>query len=165
MSAEGGYVIDFRWSDVGNRIRDRRIGLGLSQQALADAAGITQPGLLRIERGETNPMMDTLRAIAASLDMTVRDLMFGDAVIPGPHSKLMARVGRILDSGDRGAISALENSVAMVELLLRRAGHHVNDFGSGSASGDAGRVAARARNRKGNASSRRMKERAVQKPR
>ena len=158
-------MIEFRWSDVGNRIRDRRIGMGMSQQALADAAEITQPGLLRIERGETNPRMDTLRPIATALGMTVRELMFGDAVIPDPHSNLMARVSRILDSGDRAAISALENSVEMVELLLKRAGHRVEDFGSGGASGDAGGVPARARNRKSNASSRRMKERAAQKPR
>ena len=158
-------MIDFRWSDVGNRIRDRRIGQGLSQQALADTAGMTQPGLLRIERGETNPKMDTLRAIGSALGISVRELMFGDAAVPYPSSNLMARVARIVDSGDRAAIGALENSVGMIELLLKRAGHRVEDFGSGGASGDAGRGAARARNRKSNASSRRMKERAAQKPR
>ncbi|HWR52594.1 MAG TPA: helix-turn-helix transcriptional regulator [Bryobacteraceae bacterium] len=158
-------MIDFGWSDVGNRIRDRRIGLGMSQQDLADAAGITQPGLLRIEKGETNPKMDTLRAVAAALNLTVRELMFGDALILNPGSHLVARVGRILDSGDRAAISALENSVGMIELLLKRAGHRIDDFGSRGPFGDAGgKSASHSRERKRNASSRRTGKQA-QKPR
>lgn len=157
-------MIDFSWADVGNRIRDRRIALEMSQQALADAAGITQPGLLRIERGETNPMMDTLRAIAKPLGASVRELMFGSADVPEPGNHLVARVGRILDSGDRAAIEALESSVTMVELLLKRAGHHIVDFGSTPVRGETLRMAPRRSRSRGNASSRRIKEPKTQRP-
>ena len=58
---------DFGWAEVGARVRDRRLRLGMSQQALSDISGVTQNGVSRIETGATNPHLSTLRHIAEAL--------------------------------------------------------------------------------------------------
>lgn len=52
------------------RIRDER---GLTQQALADLAGINKVTLNHIEQGKGNPSVSTLEKIAGALDVEVRD--------------------------------------------------------------------------------------------
>jgi transcriptional regulator with XRE-family HTH domain len=47
----------------------------LSQRALAAAAGITQAALFRLESGETDPRLSTLRAIARALGVTVAEIL------------------------------------------------------------------------------------------
>jgi transcriptional regulator with XRE-family HTH domain len=63
-----------------NEITARR-RLGLSQQALASSAGIRQPRIAEIERGDANPRLDTLDRIAAALQTTVADLT---RIVPSP---------------------------------------------------------------------------------
>ncbi|WP_058553741.1 helix-turn-helix domain-containing protein [Thiohalocapsa sp. ML1] len=48
-------------------IRAWREHLGLTQQAVADAAGMAQPALARLERGEGNPRPATLARLAAAM--------------------------------------------------------------------------------------------------
>ena len=67
---------------VGDRIKQRRRELGLSQETLADRLGIHQPALARLESNRIcNPRMRTLVALACGLHMTVDELvgMYGDA--------------------------------------------------------------------------------------
>ena len=55
-------------TEVGRRIREIRDQKGITQEQLADAAGLTRPYLSNLERGiATNPRLETLRAIAAAL--------------------------------------------------------------------------------------------------
>ena len=118
-------VPDFTWLEIGRRIRDWRLARGWSQQQLAEAAGLSQSGVVHLEKGDTNPQLGTLREIAAALGKTLRELMLGSlpdiAAIP---SALQQRVRRIADSNDKDAISALEWGLWAAELLLeRRSGH------------------------------------------
>jgi ribosome-binding protein aMBF1 (putative translation factor) len=53
---------------IGERIAARREQLHLSQQQVAELAGIPQPEVSRIERGKANPTQATLEKIAAALD-------------------------------------------------------------------------------------------------
>ena len=48
---------------------------GVSQRVLAKAAGITQAALFRLESGETDPRLSTLRAIAGALGVTVAEII------------------------------------------------------------------------------------------
>ena len=48
---------------------------GVSQRVLAKAAGITQAALFRLESGETDPRLSTLRAIAEALGVTVAEII------------------------------------------------------------------------------------------
>jgi transcriptional regulator with XRE-family HTH domain len=56
-------------------LRQIREHQGISQRALAKAAGITQAALFRLESGETDPRLSTLRAIAEALGVTVAEII------------------------------------------------------------------------------------------
>lgn len=59
---------------VGERIRDCRKGLGLSQEQLAFKAGLNTSYMGQVERGEKSPTIDSLEKIATALDVTLEDL-------------------------------------------------------------------------------------------
>ncbi len=54
-------------SRVGNIVRQAREQEGISQSGLAEECGMRQPTLSRIERGATNPTVETLSDIAKAL--------------------------------------------------------------------------------------------------
>lgn len=60
--------------EIGKWIRERRKELGVTQQTLADLAGVGINTLLAIERGEGNPRLLTLMSIldALGLQLDVR---------------------------------------------------------------------------------------------
>ncbi|APO84279.1 helix-turn-helix domain-containing protein [Pseudomonas putida] len=53
--------------DLGQKIRERRITIGLSQDALAHACGIDRSYMGRVERGEVNLTVEKLYRIAVQL--------------------------------------------------------------------------------------------------
>jgi transcriptional regulator with XRE-family HTH domain len=60
---------------LAERIRQRRIQKGYSQEYLAESASISIRTLQRIEGGQTQPQGHTLMALAQALDMAIEDLM------------------------------------------------------------------------------------------
>lgn len=52
-----------------------RLTQGLTQQQLADAAGMKQPRIAQIERDETNPTLETISRIAYALGVTASRLL------------------------------------------------------------------------------------------
>jgi transcriptional regulator with XRE-family HTH domain len=62
---------------LGERIRARRLALGLTQDALAERAGIVSVHLSRIEHGEHDVGVTTIQKIAAALETTPADLLGG----------------------------------------------------------------------------------------
>lgn len=60
---------------LGNAIRARRREMHLSQEALADAAGIDRSHMGKIERGERNVTMLNVLRIAAAMKCSASDLM------------------------------------------------------------------------------------------
>ena len=61
--------------DFGQRVRDRRRRLGLSQSALADVVGVNRRVIGELERGKPSVQLSiALRvAEAAGLDLTLRE--------------------------------------------------------------------------------------------
>ncbi|MFI9580984.1 helix-turn-helix domain-containing protein [Streptomyces sp. NPDC052236] len=49
-------------------VRERRRELGISQSELARRAGMTQPGISRIELGGTTPTLPLLSRLAGAMD-------------------------------------------------------------------------------------------------
>ncbi len=118
------YRADYSWAELGVRVRDLRIARGLSQYELAQRAGITQAGLHRIERGQTNPQIESLQRIASALRTSVRQLVTGapsESVSPW-----LMRIARILESRDPVAVATVENAITSAEALLDRGGHIVS---------------------------------------
>ena len=70
---------------LGLRLQRARIAKGLSQEALAHAAGISTYTYQKFEKGESrpgtpmNPRLRTLIALATALDMRVEELVGGAA--------------------------------------------------------------------------------------
>lgn len=55
-------------SPIAAHLRERRFELGLTQQAVARAAGTSHSAISRLEKGTHMPQLSTLRRIAAVLD-------------------------------------------------------------------------------------------------
>ena len=68
-------------------LRATREKQNLSLRALAERAGVTYVALLRMELGQTDPRLSTLRALAKALNVRVTDLI-------GEGKPARARAGR-----------------------------------------------------------------------
>lgn len=60
---------------AGQRVREIREALNLSQTDLAELSHVDPSNVGKIERGQANPKLDTLTRIATALDTTVSDLV------------------------------------------------------------------------------------------
>ncbi len=61
---------------TGERIRELRLGLGLSQQALATKIGVAQNTLAQYENGASKTSIDVLYNLAVALE-TTSDYLLG----------------------------------------------------------------------------------------
>ncbi len=61
-------------TEFGERVRDLRQAKGLSQEELAFKSGMHRTYLGGIERGERNPALKNIAAIAKALDISLREL-------------------------------------------------------------------------------------------
>ncbi len=59
----------------GRRLRELRLGRQLTQEALAEAAGITSTYTSDIERGKRAPSLTIILRLAQALDVDVADLL------------------------------------------------------------------------------------------
>lgn len=67
--------IDGQLARLGVAIRSKRKSEGLSQEALADAAGIDRSHMGKIERGERNVTFLNLSRIAAAIQLRPSELL------------------------------------------------------------------------------------------
>lgn len=59
----------------GRVVRARREAVGLSQEALADGAGLHRTYISLLERGQRNPSLEVIRALARGLGTTMASLV------------------------------------------------------------------------------------------
>ena len=62
---------------LGARVRELRETAGLTQENLAQAAGLGRITLVRLEKGKHTPKLSTLKALAAAFERPVEDLLAG----------------------------------------------------------------------------------------
>ena len=112
---------DFSWREVGSRIRDWRLRLRMTQGDLAARAGISQPGLHRVEVGGTNPELATLTKIAKAIDCSVRDLVSGaTGQEPSEFDVFVKRSRTVFESEQPAAMLILKNSLTTAEAVLEQ---------------------------------------------
>ncbi|MCV7286704.1 helix-turn-helix transcriptional regulator [Mycolicibacterium wolinskyi] len=70
----------------GERVRERRQELGLSQEAAADRIDIHWSALGKIERGQRSLRLETILKIAAGLDIDAGKLISGLPLAEGSSS-------------------------------------------------------------------------------
>lgn len=61
--------------EAARRLRELRIGLGMSQQHLADAAGLDRTQVSKYERAEHLPSANAVKSLAAALRTTTDHLL------------------------------------------------------------------------------------------
>ncbi len=71
---------------IAETLRAWREARGLSQRALAERAAMPYPMIARLELGQTDPRLSTLRRLAEALNVTVGELVDG-----APKAKRPAR--------------------------------------------------------------------------
>lgn len=86
-------------------LRERRHELGLTQAELADAAGVSQPLIARIEGGDVDPRLSTLRRIVEAMEaaegdvVRARDLMHEGVVSVAPGDSVRDAVEEMQEAG------------------------------------------------------------------
>ncbi len=84
-------------------LKERRTDVGLTQAELADRAAVSQPLIARIEGGDVDPRLSTLRRIVNALDEAeggvtrARDLMQTELVAVGPEVLIREAARRMED--------------------------------------------------------------------
>jgi predicted transcriptional regulator len=85
-------------------LRERRDGLELTQADLAERAGVSQPLIARIEGGDVDPRLSTLRRIVEALEaaegdvVRARDLMHEEVVSVSPDESARTAETRMEES-------------------------------------------------------------------
>lgn len=79
---------------LGQAVRERREEVGLTQEALAQAAGLATKRVWQIERQGANPTYSTLLAIAAALHVPAELLMLRARVIEDDRARAKRRSRR-----------------------------------------------------------------------
>lgn len=101
---------------IGQRIRERRILLGLTQQQLAEMLGVTYQQLHKYERGINRISGGKLVQLAQVLCVKVDDLLPSaePAQVPEEHRLLLetARLISRLDRGRQQAVAAVVRALA-----------------------------------------------------
>mgnify|MGYP004649637389 CR=1 FL=1 len=68
---------DFFYKNIGLRIAQKRINRKLSQEKLAELAGLSRNYIGKIERGERKATLDVLRQITTVLNYSFEELFRG----------------------------------------------------------------------------------------
>jgi transcriptional regulator with XRE-family HTH domain len=81
---------------LGRRVRQLRIASGLTQEYVANVAGVGRVTIARIESGDQSPRLETLVSLAKALARPVKDLMFDSVEVESDSSvgKAPRRRGR-----------------------------------------------------------------------
>jgi transcriptional regulator with XRE-family HTH domain len=75
----------------GQAVRERREELGVTQEGLADAAGLATKRVWQIERQDANPTLATVRAIATALYVPAELLLMRASVIEADRARSVRR--------------------------------------------------------------------------
>lgn len=88
-----------------NRLRNER---GWTQEKLAREAGMKQPRIAEIERGDANPQLDTITRVAMALGVNDGDLLVDPEMRDGRDVRAQVTLSVVLGGGehDRSGWSA-----------------------------------------------------------
>jgi len=96
------------------RLAARRKELGLTQQALADLAGIHMMQVHRYESGGSLPSLDALKKLAVALRVSADHLLFDeDERAPADELKMQFEAVARLDPDERRVIQEVVESILL----------------------------------------------------
>lgn len=85
---------------VGERVRDLRIGLGLTMERFAEAAGLSLGMLSKIENGQTSPSLNTLTGLANAAGVPLTAFFRG---LDEEHDAVVVPAGEGLEIAHQGS--------------------------------------------------------------
>jgi transcriptional regulator with XRE-family HTH domain len=109
---------------MGQRVRDRRQAIGMSQRELADALGITFQQVQKYERGTNRISFSRLVEIAGALNISIAELAAG--LEPGEPSPDAATLNALRN--EEGALEMLEAYAALPAEFRRPLIHHAREI-------------------------------------
>ena len=68
-------MTDTAMKDLPNKFKQARLKLGLTQVEVAEKAGINENGYAKIERGETQPKLETVKKLMVVLKIKPGDVL------------------------------------------------------------------------------------------
>jgi transcriptional regulator with XRE-family HTH domain len=75
-------------SSFGDLLRQFRLAVGLTQEALAERAGLSVHGIQKLERGATHPYRDTVKRLTLALQLAPDEqVRFNATALPAPRRK------------------------------------------------------------------------------
>lgn len=104
--------------DVGNRLRQKRTLLGLSQDVVAEKIGLTQKYYADIERGSCGMSIETLISLGKTLDMTLDYIIHGKLYDKSEKKKHTDEVSAILSLLDNVPQNKRQCAMRMLQLQL-----------------------------------------------
>ena len=107
------------FGEIGRRVRKFREERCLTQEALAEAAGVSVPYVSHIERGIKKLSLGTLLRLSAALDVTVDTLLRGNQ--PAEANAFYSDVQELLDDCSQKERKVLLEIAAAVKQILRDA--------------------------------------------
>jgi predicted transcriptional regulator len=97
-------------------LRERRTGLELTQSELAERADVSQPLIARIEGGDVDPRLSTLRRIVEALDeaegsvVRAADVMHSDVIHVAPDDAV-SEAERRMDEAAYSQLPVIQNGI------------------------------------------------------
>lgn len=98
---------------LGDRIRQRRLEMGLSQRKVSSGVGVTPSFISQLEAGHTRPSLTTLVRLVDLLDLSLDRALRGSETTCEPetgfgprsaHPRGCPPSGRLIDFGQTGAV-------------------------------------------------------------
>lgn len=97
---------------IPNRVHAHRTARGMSQQALADAVGLSAQHVARLERGERDLLLSRLYRIAAALCVHPADLLDGGPPAPSPAEARLQALWSVLPDERREILLKVAEAMA-----------------------------------------------------
>jgi transcriptional regulator with XRE-family HTH domain len=114
LGARGGYGVDIK-QVVGRNIRMARRAQGLSQLVLAERSELSADFIGKVERGTTSPSIESLKAIATAMNLSLGDLFAGELQPDSSQGALIELMG-LCRGRPRGDIELL---VGIAQLIFQ----------------------------------------------
>jgi transcriptional regulator with XRE-family HTH domain len=92
LGSRGGHGVDIK-RVVGRNIRMARKAQGLSQLVLAERSELSADFIGKVERGTTSPSIESLKAIATAMNLSLGDLFAGELQADSSQEALIELIG------------------------------------------------------------------------
>lgn len=101
---------------LGLRVHTLRTRAGLTQEGLAERAGISWHFISAIERGMKTPTLETLLALSSALDVSMSELFLDvDVALPKEFSRLQTALSARDSRAQRVILKIVENALSLNE--------------------------------------------------